>query len=170
MTVATVRTSRAAPSPPAGVIYGSFLRASVQEYQDGGSLSVLSALARLDLDAWSEASELARLPTDAAVQRLSSLLRRVRSVPDEHIGTKALAAELIKLLPSPAAVKPPVLQPRSRLTTALTAALIAMVISSMIMFGLDFVAQQDHASLPQAQLQAGPEATPRQAGPSTQPK
>jgi hypothetical protein len=42
---------------------------------DGGEmpLSVLSALARLDLDPWQEAAELSELPKGTATQRLAAL-------------------------------------------------------------------------------------------------
>jgi hypothetical protein len=42
-------------------------------------LSVISALARLDLDPWAEAAELARMPADGAARRLSSDPRRMAS-------------------------------------------------------------------------------------------
>jgi hypothetical protein len=40
-------------------------------------LSVLSALARLDVDPWMEAAELSELPKVAAAQRLASLVARL---------------------------------------------------------------------------------------------
>jgi hypothetical protein len=46
---------------------------------DGGEmpLSVLSALARLDLDPWQEAAELSELPKGTATQRLAALIARL---------------------------------------------------------------------------------------------
>jgi hypothetical protein len=45
-----------------GSEFDNFLFASIGESRNGMLLSVLSALARLDLDPWQEAAELARLP------------------------------------------------------------------------------------------------------------
>ncbi len=62
-------------------------------------LSVLSALARLDIDPWKEAAELARLPGDAAIQRLASLIRALPDVPPIHPDPNTIAARLIGFLP-----------------------------------------------------------------------
>jgi len=56
--------------------FNTFLFAMVGTDRRGGQLSVVSALARLDLDAWTEAAALARLPRAAAAQHLSALLRK----------------------------------------------------------------------------------------------
>jgi hypothetical protein len=56
------------------------------------SLSVLSALARLDVDPWQEAGELTRLPRDAAI-----------ALPDGlpvHLDPGTISGRLIALLPS----------------------------------------------------------------------
>jgi hypothetical protein len=63
-------------------------------------LSVVSALARLDLDAWAEAATLARLPRAAAVQKLSAMLRRYPEIPRLAQESGAVAAGLIALLPA----------------------------------------------------------------------
>jgi hypothetical protein len=57
-----------------GPDYGPFLYASVGDEGNGMVLSVLSMLARRDLDPWKEAAELAALPIDAATRRLASLI------------------------------------------------------------------------------------------------
>ena len=64
-------------------------------------LSVLSALARLDLDPWREAASLSRLPAAAATERLSSLLS---SLPSSQLTAPAPAAitRLVGLLPKAA--------------------------------------------------------------------
>ncbi|MDF2117845.1 hypothetical protein PY365_19885 [Roseiarcaceae bacterium H3SJ34-1] len=46
--------------------FDDFLFAPVGEDRNGMIVSLLSALARLDIDPWEEAAELARLPTEAA--------------------------------------------------------------------------------------------------------
>ena len=80
--------------------YDPFLFAEIGEERNGMLLSVVSALARLDLDPWREAASLSRLQIPAATERLSSLL-----APLPGSQTKALApatmcpAHVISLCP-----------------------------------------------------------------------
>jgi len=62
-------------------------------------LSVLSALARLDIDPWLEAAELARLPRETATQRLASSIAALPEGPSAHLEHGTIAARLIALLP-----------------------------------------------------------------------
>ena len=62
-------------------------------------LSVLSALARLDIDPWQEADKLARLPGETATQRLASLIAALPDGPSAHLDPGTIAARLIALLP-----------------------------------------------------------------------
>jgi hypothetical protein len=48
---------------------------------NGTLLSVLSALARLDVDAWQEAANLARMSQEGAIQRLASLIAELSGGP-----------------------------------------------------------------------------------------
>lgn len=77
--------------------FDDFLYASVGE-ENGMRLSVLSALARLELDPWQEAEQLARLSTKAATMRLASL---IAAAPhgQKHQEAATLAADLVRLLP-----------------------------------------------------------------------
>ncbi len=63
-------------------------------------LSVLSALARLDIDPWQEADKLARLPGETATQRLASLIATLPDWPSMHLDNGTIAARLIALLPT----------------------------------------------------------------------
>jgi hypothetical protein len=87
----------------AGVQLGSefdaFLFAPVGDEQNGMVLSVLSALARLDLDPWREAAELARMPKEAANQRLTSLIAALPGAPSTLLQPDTIADRLIALLP-----------------------------------------------------------------------
>lgn len=56
--------------------YGAFLFAVIGN-DDKGPLSVISALARLDIEPWDEATMLAQLPRHTAARRLALLLDRV---------------------------------------------------------------------------------------------
>ena len=57
--------------------FDAFLSAPVGEDADGVGLSVMSALARLGLDPWSEAARLSDLPRDAAVAALALTLGKL---------------------------------------------------------------------------------------------
>ena len=63
------------------------------------SVSVLSRLARTDVDPWNEAASLAQLPGETAIQRLTSLIGvlpdRASPYPDAH----TIATRLVALLP-----------------------------------------------------------------------
>jgi hypothetical protein len=79
--------------------FGDFLYAPIDGEANGTTLSVLSALARLNIDPWLEAAALTALPTESAAHRLALLLARLpgslRSVED----CEAIASRLAKLLP-----------------------------------------------------------------------
>ena len=63
-------------------------------------LSVVSALARLDVDPWQEAARLARLPVEAATQRLASLIAALPEASGPRWDPATIATRLIGLLPS----------------------------------------------------------------------
>jgi hypothetical protein len=69
-------------------------------------LSVLSALARLDVDPWMEAAELSALPNGAAAERLASLIARLPGGRWTLADSRAIADRLIELLPSPGSPVP----------------------------------------------------------------
>jgi hypothetical protein len=85
--------------------FDPFLFADIGEERNGMLLSVLSALARLDLDPWFEAASLSRLPAPAATQRLTSLLS---SLPSAQLKVPAPATimRLVGLLPQAARETP----------------------------------------------------------------
>jgi hypothetical protein len=62
-------------------------------------LSVLSALARMDVDPWEEATRLAAMPTAIAERTLVSTLDRVLGKNSTSSEMKAVAARLVQLLP-----------------------------------------------------------------------
>jgi len=62
-------------------------------------LSVLSALARLGLDPWKEATELSELPSDSATHRLAALIMRLPGGRWTQADSKGIAHRLIELLP-----------------------------------------------------------------------
>lgn len=80
-----------------------FLYASVGEDMRGSPVTVLSALARLNLDPWAEAAELASLGRETAATRFGTRLSRVRDVPALGQTHGRVGRELIHLLPERAA-------------------------------------------------------------------
>ncbi len=84
---------------PHGNSFDRFLYASVGEDRNGYVVTVLSTLARLGLDPWKEASELAALSHDAAGNRLSAVLSGFPDVPAVVLDHASIAQELVQLLP-----------------------------------------------------------------------
>jgi hypothetical protein len=91
--------ARSAMTPLLGPEYDDFLFAPLAEDKNGLLLSVLSALARLNLDPWREAAQLAALPKEAATQRLATLIAAQADAPPESLDREKTAARLIALLP-----------------------------------------------------------------------
>jgi hypothetical protein len=79
--------------------FDTFLYASVEVSGERPLLSVLSALAPLDLDPWQEAAKLARMSRDKAVWRMAALIETLPGEPSAHSNAKTIAARLVALLP-----------------------------------------------------------------------
>jgi hypothetical protein len=79
--------------------YDHFLFAPICEEAHGMQLSVLSALARMDVDPWEEATRLAAMPTAIAERTLVSTLDRVLGKNSNPSEMKVVAARLVQLLP-----------------------------------------------------------------------
>ncbi|MBR3372144.1 MAG: hypothetical protein IKG52_16100 [Rhodobacteraceae bacterium] len=82
-----------------GTPFDGFLYAELGQDRDGKSVSVLSALARLGVDPWDEAADLADMPQDGARVRLGDLLARFRDVPALGGGNATVILRLVSLLP-----------------------------------------------------------------------
>jgi hypothetical protein len=91
--------THAALSPLIGPEFDEVLGASIDEDRNGIGLSVLSALARLDVDPWQEATSLARMPREAAAVRLSELIEALPHAPASAIPSRMSAADLVAMLP-----------------------------------------------------------------------
>jgi hypothetical protein len=83
--------------------FNEFLFASIGKEGNGMPLSVVSALARLEIDPWQEAARLSALPEDLAVAALDGLIRRLPAPGRDEAETRKIAARLIELLPHRAA-------------------------------------------------------------------
>ena len=79
--------------------FDDFLYAPVGADNNEMPLSVLSALARLNVDPWQEAAELSKLPKDTAAERLASLIARLPGGRWTLADAGAIADRLIELLP-----------------------------------------------------------------------
>ena len=89
-------------APLIGAEFDKFLGAPIGEGRNGTPLSVLSALARLNVDPWQEAASLARMPTDAAATRLTALIVALPDAPTKDVPATTIAADLVTLLPKAA--------------------------------------------------------------------
>ncbi|MEO8224272.1 MAG: hypothetical protein ABI661_05660, partial [Gammaproteobacteria bacterium] len=97
----------------AGAELEAFLYATIADESDGAPLTVLSALARQDVDPWDEAARLARLPLEAATLSLTTMIAARPPGSSVRPDAAATAARLIALLPrrvtnreAPAAANP----------------------------------------------------------------
>jgi hypothetical protein len=77
--------------------YDDFLHAPIGNDAGGNPVTLLTALARLDVDAWEEAAALARLPLEAATHRLAAHLAQLPNGPDP-VESVTVAARLVALL------------------------------------------------------------------------
>jgi hypothetical protein len=76
-----------------------FLYASICEDCNGVQLSVLSALARANVDPWEEAARLATMPKATAEEALAAILHHASALNYDQPEAEAVAARLITLLP-----------------------------------------------------------------------
>lgn len=79
--------------------FDDFLFAPIADDGNGMLLSVVSALARLDVDPWEEAASLARLPVDTAIERLRALIAALPPGVSASSDPATIAVRLIALLP-----------------------------------------------------------------------
>ena len=121
--------------------FDPFLYAPVGEERNGMLLSVLSALARLDVDPWQEAATLTKMPAQDATLRLTSLLSSLPSDAATLLAPSTVL-RLIALLP-----QDPLRDRRPRETSVSVTARYRMVAFYFLMaFVLMFAEQfaEDH--------------------------
>jgi hypothetical protein len=142
--------------------FDPFLFASIGDERNGMSLSVLSALARLDVDPWLEAASSARAPNDVAIERMTLLISRLPEKPVGLLDPRAIADGLIALLPRPAPfTASPAVQFRVTAPTYPRMALFLMIMA--ILLGTQFLMRIGQPS-PQgknARVQASSMASPQ---------
>jgi hypothetical protein len=79
--------------------FDGFLYAPIGEERNGMTLSVISAFARLDIDAWREAARLSKLPTQMAVEALAPIIARLPVGQWNAVDIPAIARRLVDALP-----------------------------------------------------------------------
>lgn len=141
-----------------GSEFDDFLLASIGEDNNGMLLSVLSALARLDVDPWEEAATLARLPKDSATRKLASLIAALPDGPSARPNAGTIATRLISLLPRRVVSDVP-----SRLTllgiSPVTKSPVIRYLIFYVIFTLFMLASQWLVGGPQAPAQQNSAAT-----------
>jgi hypothetical protein len=153
--------------------FDDFLYAPVDEGHGGAFLSVLSALARLDVDPWQEAASLARMSRENATQRLASLIGALPGGLLAHLDSRTIAARLIALLPRAPSFTA-VARGASPQAGAVTnsRAIVYVVIINLIFMALSFGSQYfrtDHqtpAQVDHSQAPAGGTPAPKVPPPS----
>jgi hypothetical protein len=131
--------------------FDDFLYAPIGEDGHGMPVSVLSVLARLDLDPWQEASRLARLPAKTAIQSLASSIAELPDGPSAHRDAGTIAAGLIGRLPRQAGSVIPAREklPTSGAATNPQAVMHAIVINAIfiaVLLGAQWM-MASHATL-----------------------
>ncbi len=91
--------SRLAPQFDLSSPLDRFLYAPIAEDANGAMVTVLSALARQDLDPWDEAADLNLLSRSSAIQRLTLAIAALPFYSAEREAPAVVATRLIELLP-----------------------------------------------------------------------
>jgi hypothetical protein len=158
---------------PLGSEFDSFLFAPIGEDKNGMLLSVVSALARLDVDPWQEANELARLPREAAIARLTSWIAALPEGLSAYPDPGTIAGRLIALLPQQARSNPPPHQMLPGTGEGTNSRLVsyAILIVTTLMLGAHFItashepqAQAGNAQAPAASGTVFPQSPPPVSG------
>jgi hypothetical protein len=84
-----------------GSEFNEFLFAPIGEDKNGMLVSVLSGLARSDVDPWQEAAKLAQLPGETATKELAALIGALPDRAASYPDPRTIATRLIALLPRP---------------------------------------------------------------------
>jgi hypothetical protein len=137
--------THAALSPDIGREFDPFLFASVGEDRHGQLLSVISVLARSDLDPWLEAVGLARMSQGQATARLCGLIAALPDGLPSGRPVDAIAGELVALLPQTDKLARPPKAASPETATLLTVmtpngrfGLVAVALALLIAFSLLF--------------------------------
>lgn len=81
--------------------FNDFLFAFVAEEKSGQNLTVLSAMSRLGLNPWGEASRLSKLSQDAASADLTAIFARLPKDDWQQDDMQSISGRLVTYLPAP---------------------------------------------------------------------
>ena len=94
-----VGMTNSSPVPHLASEFDAFLFAPVGADGNGVPLTVLSTLARSDLDPWQEAARLTETSGKIATERLAWLIASLPGRPSTLLDSRTIAARLVALLP-----------------------------------------------------------------------
>lgn len=155
-----VRMTNSAAACPLGPEFEPFLFAAVGADRNGLPLSVLSALARRDVDPWQEAARLTEMPEATATRTLAALLGAAPDGAWTDAGGGATVARLIALLPRRAGggTSSPRGVPRAGVATELRLGLpaILLLIFMACMLGAEALTASHRAPAPIVHVRASP--------------
>jgi hypothetical protein len=154
-----------------GAEFDAFLFALVGEDKSGLPLSVVSVLARADIDPWLEAAELAKLSPESAAQKMVSILGALPTSSLKSSDILASATCLVAMLPPPAptitarlgarsvCTEPAV--PRAHANGLVLAIYLIFMVAAQLIMSHGLATHADPASAPQpssspSQLSPGP--------------
>jgi len=121
-----------APIQPLGSEFDAFLFAPVGVDRNGMPLSVVSVLARMDLNPWMEATKLAHLPVETAIRTMAAWLDGLSDPALKPASPDTRATSLIALLPRRANPNSPMPVPGTRaLATTRSRALIKPILFAL---------------------------------------
>jgi len=162
--------AHAASASRLGSTFDNFLFAPIGEDGNGLPLSVVSALARMDLDPWQEAATLAGLPADTAARKLATIFS---VLPDQLLGGQdrdTVAARLIALLPRSRSsrVGSPATQTgvRAMINSWLGTSVLLLAIYMLVLLASQFFMARHDSPTPGDDAHATPSAI---SAPQTQP-
>lgn len=161
------KTKTAHSSAFLGAEFNTFLFEPIGVDICGRPVTVVSALARLDMDPWAEADRLSRLPDQTAAHSVSMVLSRLPEIVSGMADRQKSAARLVQLLPNrllPGPVRRPFagIGLKRGVPLTLTAGLVC--VAAALLLG-QILWQSDHAAVaaPQPAAAQGPPAPHSQA-------
>jgi hypothetical protein len=155
---------------PLGSEFDNFLFTPLGEDANGLPVSVVSLLARINLDPWQEAEDLAALPPEAAARRLASSLDTLMDSVLRQANSETMVLRLLALLPRPvsAAARTPFAQVGSAAAPdpGTRIGVILIITSTIILLVSQFVAAHRETPIqPQVDDKPAPLVAPSQTTP-----
>jgi hypothetical protein len=111
--------------------FESFLFADVGYEINGSSLTILSMLARLGKDPWTEAASWAKLPRPALIDRLAAAIAQMPLCPQALAEARNTASRVSLLLPSESAQPAKTAQVRNNFAGAQNKLIFVMLCASV---------------------------------------